>query len=146
MITIKATVVAKTSDQVWIKSTAGCMSCQSSCGLAEIGRFLAQNHSAIALPCESMVKPGDQITIAVTESALLRAGLFAYLMPATLMILGAALATLAGGGDGSAVIGAVVGLTLGFSFIHLVNRYQKNQLSTNQFVQIPASTSGDLSS
>jgi positive regulator of sigma E activity len=33
------------------------------------------------------------------------------------MILGAALATLAGGGDGSAVIGAAAGLTLGFIFI-----------------------------
>ena len=145
MIAIKATVVAKTPGQVWIKPTAGCMSCQSGCGLAEIGRFLAQRHSTIALPCEQVINPGDKITIVVTELALLRAGLFAYLIPASLMILGAALATLAGGGDGSAVIGAMAGLTLGFSFIRLMNRYQA-QLSTNQSVRIPASTSGDLSS
>ena len=141
MIAIKATVVAKTTGQVWIKPTAGCMSCQSGCGLAEVGRFLAQRHSAIALPCEQAVNPGDKVTIVVTEPALLRAGLFAYLMPATLMILGAALATLAGGGDGSAIIGAVAGLMLGFSFIRLVNRYQ-----VQPPVKIPASTSGDLSS
>jgi sigma-E factor negative regulatory protein RseC len=141
MIAIKATVVAKAPGQVWIKPTAGCMSCQSGCGLAEVGRFLAQRHSTIALPCEQAVNPGDKVTIVVTELALLRAGLLAYLMPATLMILGAALATLAGGGDGSAIIGAVAGLMLGFSFVRLVNRYQAQQP-----VKIPASTSGDLSS
>jgi sigma-E factor negative regulatory protein RseC len=145
MIAIKATVIEKAPGQIWIKTTAGCTSCQSSCGLAEVGRFLAQRRSSIALPCDQAVNPGDEVTLVVAESALLRAGLFAYLMPAILMILGAALATLAGGGDGSAVIGAAAGLTLGFIFIRLVNRHQA-QLSTTQSVRIPSSTSGDFSS
>lgn len=145
MIAIKATVVDKAQGQVWIKTTEGCMSCQSGCGLAEVGRFLAQRHSTIALPCDQAVNIGDKITIVVAEPALLRAGLFVYLMPATLMILGAALVTLAGGGDGSAVIGAMAGLTFGFIFIRLVNRYQA-QLPITPSVQIPSSTSGDFSS
>lgn len=141
MIAIKATVIEKAPGQVWIKTTEGCLSCQNGCGLAEVGRFLAQQRSTIALPCDQVVNTGDEVTVVVAESALLRAGLFAYLMPATLMILGAALATLAGGGDGSAVIGAIAGLTLGFIFIRRVNRHQ-----AHQSVRIPASTSGDLSS
>ncbi len=61
------------------------------------------------------VQPGDELRVCVDEAELLRAGAFAYLAPALLAVIGAALADASGaGGDlaaaGAALLGFLAGL------------------------------------
>ncbi|MFA5083705.1 MAG: SoxR reducing system RseC family protein [Hydrogenophilaceae bacterium] len=90
----------------------GCGACasQDSCGISGLGRFFSRKRQAIPLACGS-VRPGQEITVAVSESDLLKVGLWVYLLPVTLAVAGAA--SLAGLGDPASVAGAGAGLAAG---------------------------------
>lgn len=121
MIEIKAAVVDKTPGVIRVKTSQGCASCQSGCGLGEISGYLNRRNASVAIACnETAVTPGDEVTLAISESALLWAGFFVYLAPAAFMALGAAMLAL--GGDNAAIIGAFGGLLLGFALMHLAGR------------------------
>lgn len=144
MIEVKATVVDRAPGIIWVKTNQGCIGCQGGCGLADVGRFLTRHHATIALAChETVPSHGKEVTIALSEPALLRAGLFVYFVPAVFIVLGAALADfLTGGSDSVAIAGALGGLILGIIFMHLVNHHPLRP-SAPQLVQT-FSTSGDL--
>lgn len=135
MIEIKATVIGSTSTQkIQIKTQQGCASCHSGCGLGEVGRFLTRHHPTVTLTDQTACPmPGETVTLTLSETALLRASLWVYLMPAFLMVLGTALAPLIGGGNGGAIAGALGGLVLGLLLIRLVNQ-QTLRSSTPQLV------------
>jgi sigma-E factor negative regulatory protein RseC len=145
MIEIKATVVDQAPGTIWVTTQQGCLGCQSGCGLADVGRFLTRHNPTVALTCHNEATPasGEEVTIALSEPALLRAGLFVYLIPAIFIVLGAALATLIAGSDSSAIAGALGGLTLGIIFMRWVSHHSFS-LATPQLVQTAFSTSGDL--
>lgn len=145
MIEIKATVVNQAPGTIWVTPKQGCLSCQSGCGLAEIGRFLTRYDPTVALVCHDEATPasGEEVTIVLSEPALLRAGLLVYLIPAIFIVLGATLATLIAGSDSSAIAGALGGLIVGIIFMRWVNHHSFS-LATPQLVQTAFSTSGDL--
>ncbi len=116
MIEARVRVVSATDGMVWVTSSesSGCSACQSqsSCGISGLGKYLSRRRAAMAL-VHTDARAGDELRVCVDESELLRAGLFAYLLPALLAVIGAALADSAGARDLAAALAALLGFITG---------------------------------
>ena len=64
---------------------------------------------------------GDTVSIGIPDGAVMKAALHSYLIPLAL-ILGGAAAGMLIGGDGTAILGAVVGLIAGWFGLRRANR------------------------
>jgi positive regulator of sigma E activity len=114
MIETRVRVLATAAGISLVEATEhnGCGACarNDSCGISGLGRAFGRGRRPVALACGD-ARPGQEITVAVSEADLLKVGLWAYLLPAFLAIAGAA--ALARLGDGAAVAGAALGLATG---------------------------------
>ncbi|NTV97320.1 MAG: SoxR reducing system RseC family protein, partial [Thiobacillus sp.] len=114
MIETRVRVLRNAGGVSFVESTerGGCGSCgsQDSCAISGLGRFFNRKRQPIALDCGD-VRPGQEVTVTMAEEDLVKVGLWAYLLPVTLAVLGAA--GLAGHGDAAAVAGAGAGLAGG---------------------------------
>ena len=117
-IEARVRVVSAADGMAWVTSneSSGCSACQSqaSCGISGLGKYLSRRRAAMPLR-QADAQPGDELRVCVDEAELLRAGAFAYLAPALLAVIGAALADASGvGGDlaaaGAALLGFLAGL------------------------------------
>jgi len=117
MIEARVRVVSAADGMAWVTSSesSGCSACQSqaSCGISGLGKYLSRRRAAMPLR-QADAQPGDELRVCVDEAELLRAGAFAYLAPALLAVIGAALADVLGAGDlaaaGAALLGFLAGL------------------------------------
>jgi sigma-E factor negative regulatory protein RseC len=116
MIEARVRVVSAADGMVWVSSSesSGCSACQSQsqCGLSGLGRYLSRRRAAmpVAHPDAGI---GDELKVCVDEAELLRAGAFAYLLPAFLAVIGAALADALAAGDSVAALSALTGFGAG---------------------------------
>lgn len=85
-------------------------------------------------------KPGDELLLCVEEAELLRASLFAYLVPALLAVIAAALADASGASDLLAAVAALIGFILGLAAARLLAVMPTIE-SRNIFSPTPRSTS-----
>ena len=73
---------------------------------------------------------GDSVIVGINESALLKSALLLYILPLASMLIGAILATQIYDTNGYAMLGALVGLVLGFVWVKghtMSNSYFKLQ-------------------
>jgi sigma-E factor negative regulatory protein RseC len=102
MIEARVRVVSAADGMAWVTSSesSGCSACQSqsSCGISGLGKYLTRRRAAMSL-AHADARAGDELLVCVDETELLRAGAFAYLLPAMLAVLGAGLADALGSGD-----------------------------------------------
>lgn len=126
MIETRVRVVSTGAGLAWVEATevGGCSTCQSkaSCGVSGLGRFFSNRRRPVAVACSADARPGQELTLAVEEGDLLRAGLLAYLLPALLAVLGASLGDHFWRGDAAGVLGALVGVVLGLVIARLSSR------------------------
>ena len=103
---------------------SGCGACQvrSACGVSGIGRFLQAGRRPVTVACSAAARPGDEWVVAVSEADLLRAGLFAYVLPVVLAVSGAVLASMLGQGDAGAVLGMFSGGAVGLIAARILGR------------------------
>lgn len=91
----------------------------SSCGRCGEAGGCGKSSWATATPRQFAIRngigarAGDAVILSVPATTVLRAAVFAYLLPAVLAILGAAGASAAVGEGGPAVAGAAAGLVVG---------------------------------
>lgn len=115
-IEARVRVVSAADGMAWVTASesSGCSACQSqsSCGISGLGKYLSRRRAAMSL-AHADARAGDELLVCVDETELLRAGAFAYLLPALLTVLGAGLADALGGGDLSAVVAALLGFISG---------------------------------
>ncbi|CAB1369365.1 SoxR reducing system RseC family protein [Denitratisoma oestradiolicum] len=97
-----------------VARTSGCGRCheQGGCG-GVMGGTSACATRQYRVPNTIQARVGDVVMLSVPEGVVLKAALASYGACVLLAIVGAALVTVAGGGDGVAVLGALSGLTLG---------------------------------
>jgi positive regulator of sigma E activity len=90
----------------------GCAACasRSACAVSGLGRFFDSRRKPIEMTCGA-ARPGDEISVRIDETDLLRSALWAYILPILLGIAGAL--TLATRGDAAAALGLVLGVTAG---------------------------------
>lgn len=119
MIKEDGQVIAVTEDHLWLQTTqkTTCDSCQGrhACG-QRLLQNLSERQGLLKVPLESepaaLVKQGDTVTIAIEESALLKATLLAYITPLVLLIVFAVVGQHLGG-ELLSIMGAALGLLLG---------------------------------
>ncbi len=116
-IETRVRVVSAADGMAWVTSSesSGCSACQSqaSCGISGLGKYLSRRRAAMPVR-QADARAGDELRVCVDEAELLRAGAFAYLAPALLAVIGAALADAGGVGGEFADLAAAGAALLGF--------------------------------
>ncbi len=121
-------VVAVEEDALWVESirqsTCGSCAARQGCGHGLLNRIGAGRSSYIRVlrgsamnrrPCEV----NDQVRISIPEQVILRGSMVVYMLPLLCMLGGAALAVqlFPAVSEALAVVGAAVGLSLGFGLV-----------------------------
>jgi positive regulator of sigma E activity len=116
MIEARVRVVSATDGMAWVSSSesSGCSACQSqsSCGISGLGKYLSRRRTTLPIE-QAGAQVGDELKVCVDESELLRASAYAYLLPALLAVIGAALADAGGANDLAAASSALLGFIAG---------------------------------
>lgn len=124
MIETRVRVLSAEPGKVWVETTEhnGCGACASkeSCGISGLGRVFSRRRAPISIACGD-AQAGQELTVCVSEAGLLKAALWAYILPALLAVLGAALMSIKG--DTAAVLGMAAGLVIGLVIARLLARH-----------------------
>lgn len=116
-------VVSAGEGLAWVEPSeqSGCGACasKSACGVGGLSKVFRRGRAPIPVACGE-VRPGDELNIGMDETDLLRIGLYAYLLPTVLALVGAGL--LSGRGDAAALAGALAGTALGLLLARLLPR------------------------
>jgi sigma-E factor negative regulatory protein RseC len=111
--------------QVTVQRSEACHSCSAKGACQTLGGQTGD----LALTLDNTVnaEPGDQVRITIEESALVKASLVLYLVPALCLIGGALGGTLIAGktgwdNDGTALLGSLVGLVVGLFMSWLMGK------------------------
>jgi sigma-E factor negative regulatory protein RseC len=118
MIHETGTVISVSGDDAWVQTVreSACQSCKArhGCGQKALAGLSSGQSRQIRVANTLQARPGDQVTVAIEESALLKASLLVYALPLLLMVLATALAGVAMPGDDRvAIVAAVAGLAGG---------------------------------
>lgn len=122
MITETGRVVGVKGDQVWVQTirTSACESCSArhGCGQRALASVSGGRANQVLVANSLGARVGDEVTVAIDESALLSASLLVYAVPLVLMVAGAVLGHQLSAGHAAneavAMLGATVGLAVGF--------------------------------
>lgn len=120
MITESGRVVAVSGDKVWVQTirTSACESCsaRNGCGQRALAGVSGGRANQVLVSNSLGAGVGDEVTVAIDESALLGASLLVYALPLVLMVLGAVLGhQVSGGHEVAAILGAAAGMVAGFA-------------------------------
>lgn len=100
-------------------SCSGCS--ESSCGTSVLANFFGQKPPLYRARNDIGAKVGDRVVVGLDELALFKGTLLLYLLPLMLLFVGAliggAMAATADSRDGYSVVGAAVGLLVGFVWL-----------------------------
>lgn len=123
MIETRVRVLSAEPGKAWVEATEhnGCGACASkdSCGISGLGKFFSRRRAPIPVACGS-AQAGQELTVGIAEAGLLKAAVWAYILPALLAVLGAAL--MSPKGDAAAVLGMLGGLAGGLVIARLFAR------------------------
>lgn len=104
MITETGKVVAVSGDRVWVQTIriSACESCsaRSGCGQRALAGVSGGRANQVLVANHLNARVGDEVTVAIEESALLGASLLVYALPLALMVLGAVSGHQLSGGAG----------------------------------------------
>lgn len=115
MIHETGTVIAVSGNDAWVQTIreSACQSCSArhGCGQKALATMSGGQSRQIRVPNTLGARPGDQVTVAIQESALLRASLLVYALPLALMVVTTGMAgAVLPGNDGLAMLAALAGL------------------------------------
>ncbi|NMT64159.1 SoxR reducing system RseC family protein [Marinobacter orientalis] len=119
MITETGRVVAVSGDRVWVQTirTSACESCsaRNGCGQRALAGVSGGRANQVLVANSLDARVGDEVTVAIEESALVGASLLVYALPLALLVVGAVAGhQLSGGHDAAAMLGAATGMATGF--------------------------------
>lgn len=119
MITESGKVVAVTGEHVWVQTirASACQSCsaRNGCGQKVLASATGGRANQVRVFNSANASVGEDVTLGIDESALLGASLLVYALPLLLMVVASMVGHyLSNGNDFAAMLGAAVGLTLGF--------------------------------
>lgn len=108
------------------KTACGLCGKTRGCGNAIWGKLFA--HQSTAFKAQNLIHAhvGQSVIVGINEKALLKSALLLYLLPLVTMLIAAIIAMQVSNTDMSAMIGAVIGLLLGFVWV-------KGYTTSNQY-------------
>jgi sigma-E factor negative regulatory protein RseC len=100
----------------------GCSSCgqKKSCGIGKLAG--GGKTTRVTLPTRAGLQVGDTVTLSVPQSAINRAALLGYLLPATLLVIGSIVGNTVLDSDFGAALGAAVGIAVGLLVVRVLPR------------------------
>ena len=113
------------------KTACGLCGQTRGCGNSVWGKLLS--HKSVNFTAQNSInaKVGDSVIVGIDESALMRSALLLYIVPLVSMFFAAILASKISGSEAAPILGAGVGLFLGFCWVkgHTAGQayYQNNQ-------------------
>jgi sigma-E factor negative regulatory protein RseC len=100
------------------KTACGLCGKTRGCGNSIWGKLFAHKSSAFKAQNSINAKVGESVIVGINESALLKSAMLLYMLPLATMLIGAILASqFVDDTNGSAVLGALTGLVLGFVWV-----------------------------
>ena len=87
------------------------------CGNSIWGKLFAHQSTAFKAQNRINAKVGDSVIVGINESALLKSALLLYIVPLATMLIGAIVATQIHDTNGYVMLGALIGLVLGFVWV-----------------------------
>ncbi|MBO6849160.1 MAG: SoxR reducing system RseC family protein [Marinobacter sp.] len=132
MISESGKVVAVDGDRVWVQTirNSACQSCSArqGCGQRALASATGGRANQIRVLNRLNAQVGDDVMLAIEETALLRASLLVYAVPLLLMVAGAMIGhQLSGSEDLAAMVGAGLGLGGGFVLARRAQRKSADQ-------------------
>jgi sigma-E factor negative regulatory protein RseC len=112
MLEQTAKVTRTAPDGVWVQAVepSGCGTCAGQgCSSRRIAELFQRSPRQFLVDCDLSLSPGDRVVIGIAEGSVLSSALRAYGVPLGWMLAGALLAQAIQPGDGSALIGVVLG-------------------------------------
>ena len=134
MLTEAAIVTCREGGRVELELLRGsvCGSCELSqgCGTGALGRLLGRRSKPLFIETEQQLEPGDEVLLALSESALVKASLTLYGLPLLGMVVAGLLAVLVGAAEWLVVVSAVAGFYTGYrTAAYLTSRLEDGQLT-----------------
>lgn len=138
MLTESGRVLAVDDDALMVETLAmsSCQSCatRAGCGQYALNSFMPERRNHLRVPLgeyqASDFAVGDYVQVAIPEGTVLKSALLVYMLPIVMMLIFALLADSWSAvpleGDLAGLIGAVLGLGLGFLFTRLHALKQRN--------------------
>ncbi|MFT6310978.1 MAG: sigma-E factor negative regulatory protein RseC [Porticoccus sp.] len=121
------TVVAIEERSLWVETSrqTACGSCsaQKGCGTSLLAKlFPNRQHFVRVLAEPGQILPleiGQEVTLEVSDSLIVKASLIMYVVPIALLLIGAAIGDTKGASDGYAILGGLIGLFGGLALVRL---------------------------
>lgn len=112
MLEQTAEVTRTASDGVWVQAVepSGCGTCGGQgCSSRRIAELFQRKPRQFLVDCDLALAPGDRVVVGIAQGSVLKSALRAYGLPLGLMLAGALLAQVVQPGDGSALVGMLIG-------------------------------------
>jgi sigma-E factor negative regulatory protein RseC len=147
MITETGRVIAVKAGKAWVRTirASACESCsaRSGCGQRVLATASGGRANQVLVDNHLGAEVGDDVTVAIDESALLSASILVYALPLALLVLGAVLGQQwMPAGDAGAITGALAGLASGFLVARVLQSRPGRQYEP-QLVRVLPSASND---
>jgi sigma-E factor negative regulatory protein RseC len=117
MLEQTAEIIKTARDGVWVQAVepSGCGSCGGQgCSSRRIAELFQRKPRQFLVDCDLSLSPGDRVVVGIARGSVLKSALRVYGLPLGLMLAGALLAQAVQPGDGSALIGMLLGGLVGW--------------------------------
>lgn len=134
MITEQA-VVTRCEDgqaEIRLQRASACGHCElnQGCGTGAIGRLLGNRSRPLVIETQQDLKPGDNLLLGLSETALVRASLTVYGLPLLVMIVVGLLAAVLGLGEVWVTLSSVAGFLAGYKLAsRMTNSLEADRLT-----------------
>lgn len=130
MLEESATVVEASSHTLWVEteSRSACSHCSSSnCNTSVVSKLFGIRKNRLKLENSLGAKQGERVVIGIPDKLLVRASVWAYLLPLICMLASAWLGGAYGASDGYQSLLALGGLAVGFTILRWTTRNLSSQ-------------------
>lgn len=110
-------VMKTASDGIWVQAVepSGCGTCAGQgCSSRRIAELFQRKPRLFLVDCDLALSPGDRAVVGIANGSVLKSALRAYGQPLALMLVGALLSQAFEVGDGTALIGVLLGGAAGW--------------------------------
>lgn len=133
MLEETGTVIDTSGETLWVQTIArsSCSKCCSNaCSTSVIAKLFSLKRNVLQMQNTLQAKKGQRVVIGIPDSTLVRASVWAYLVPLIFMVAATMIAVSVGASDALQALIAVAGLVMGFL---VVKRVMSRVAANDQF-------------
>lgn len=118
--------------EIMLQRSSACGDCELSqgCGTGALGKLLGNRMRPLLIETRQDLKPGDNLLLGLSETALVRASLTVYGLPLLAMVVAGLLAAVLDLGETWVTLSSIAGFIAGYKFAsHLTKRLEADRLT-----------------